>query len=149
MVEQLAHGLRRRALLADVAEPLDIFGRERVLQEEQLELLHVLGKTHRLNRVQPLVDVVQQFHLKAQFCADVFKHPQVVHHVLFAVVIRAFGRALGLDQGRCLAAVAAHLAADVAIALLLELADAIDDGLGRIATRVAVHSRTFAALAAQ
>ena len=54
-----------------LAEPLDVFGRERVLQKEQLELFHILGKAHRLNRVQPLVNVVQQFHLKAQFCADV------------------------------------------------------------------------------
>ena len=49
-VEQFAHGERRGALLADLAEVGDVFRRERVFQEEQLELLGVLGELHGLVR---------------------------------------------------------------------------------------------------
>ncbi len=44
VVEQLAHGDRGGALLPDHAEPFDIFRGQRILQEKQLERLHIFGE---------------------------------------------------------------------------------------------------------
>ena len=48
-VEQLAHRDRSGALLADQPEVRDVFGRQRIFEEEQLELLDVLAELHGLS----------------------------------------------------------------------------------------------------
>ncbi len=58
IVEQLAHRLWRRTLLADIGKPVDVFRRERVFQEVQLERLDILGELHGVDGLEPLVDVV-------------------------------------------------------------------------------------------
>ena len=64
--EQLAHRDRDRRLLAQQREPADVLGREAVLEEEEPELLELLGQPDRLDRRDALVDVVQQLDLVAE-----------------------------------------------------------------------------------
>ncbi len=63
VVVQLAHRKRRGCLLPDDAEVVVVLRREQVLQEEELELLDVLGKADTLYGRDALVDVVQQLHV--------------------------------------------------------------------------------------
>ena len=72
--EQLAHRQPRRALAADHAEPVDVLRGQRVLQEEQVERLDILGEPHCIDGLQPFVDVVQQLDLIAHRAADVLDH---------------------------------------------------------------------------
>ena len=95
------------------------------------------------------MDIVQKFDRETQFLANVLKHPQMILHVFFAVEVSAFGSSFGLNQGRSFATIAAHLTANIAIALLLKLADTLDYGLGRITASMAIDRRPLAALAAQ
>ena len=63
----MASGVLR--LLPDLPEVGDVLRRDRILQEEELERLDVLGELDGLARRDPLVDVVQQFDLVAQLLA--------------------------------------------------------------------------------
>ena len=99
-VEQLAHRQRRGALGADHAEPLDILRRQAVLQEEEPELLDILGELHGVDRAEPLVDVVEQLHFLADRAAHVRHHAQHVAHVAARIEVCAVGRAIGLGQRR-------------------------------------------------
>ncbi len=74
-VEQLAHCQRRGRVLADQAEALFVLRAQRVFQEEQVIRLKFLRQPRRLNRVQPLVDIVQELDLFAQRHAQVFQQP--------------------------------------------------------------------------
>ena len=58
--EHLAHRQRRRRVLPDQAEALLQLGRDRVLHPEQVIRLQLLAQPRRLDRRQPVVDVVQQ-----------------------------------------------------------------------------------------
>ena len=49
-----------------IAELADVLRRERVFEEEELELLQLLRQPDRLDRRDPLVDVVQQLDLVAE-----------------------------------------------------------------------------------
>ena len=68
--------MRRGALLADLPEVRDVFRRQRVFHEEQLELFRVLAELHRLVGRHALVHVVQQFDLLAQLLAADFEQLQ-------------------------------------------------------------------------
>ena len=72
-VEQLAHGDRRGAVLADLPEVAEIFRRERIFEEEHFELLGVLAELHGLVRQQAFVHVMQQFDFLAQLLAADFQ----------------------------------------------------------------------------
>ena len=80
-VEELAHGDGRGAVLADLAEVGEVFGRERVFQEEQPELLGLLAELHGLVGRDALMHVVQQLDLVAQFVAADFEQLQRAAHV--------------------------------------------------------------------
>ena len=71
--EQLSHRQRRGTLLADIPEPGDVFRRQGVLQEEQLERLRLLGKAYGLDWLQALVDIVQELDLEAQLTTQVLE----------------------------------------------------------------------------
>src|SRR5258708_13929671 len=64
--EQLTHRELRGALLPDHAEVGDVLRRQRVFEEEQVELLYFFCEAHGLNRGHALVDVVRQLHLLTQ-----------------------------------------------------------------------------------
>ena len=70
-VEQLTHGDGGAAHLADMAEVFDIFRGQDILQEEQLELFHILGEFDRIDWAQALVDIVQQFHFFTHWSAHI------------------------------------------------------------------------------
>ena len=56
-VEEFAHGDGRGALLADLPEPGEVFRRERVLNEEDVQLLDGLAELHGLPGIELLVHV--------------------------------------------------------------------------------------------
>src|SRR5579863_10010001 len=58
-VEELAHGDGGRAVLADLAEIGDVFGRKRVLHEKHFEFLDVLEELNGLVGGDALVDVMK------------------------------------------------------------------------------------------
>src|SRR5919202_2093611 len=154
--EQLAHGDRHRRLLAQDAEVLDVFRRERVLQEEQPVRLEVARQLDRLDRRHKLVHVVQQLDLLAEPTAQVLeqaRHDEAVRTGLPRLLLGPqVGRLAtgGRQDGRAVRRVARHgdLAADVAIALLDE-APGLVFHLGEVApVRMRVQRRRFAALAA-
>ena len=128
-VEELPHGDRRRALLADEAEPPEVLGGDGVLEEEEPEPLHVLAEAHGLGGGDPLVDVVEQLDLVAQLRPRPLEQLQGPAHVGGGLedrlVVerlhpgRASPRAVPGHPGD------AHLDADVAEALL-------DDGPGAV-----------------
>src|SRR4051794_1653229 len=61
--EELTHRDGDRSRFAHTREPADVFGREGILKEEETELLELLGKIDRQDRLNPLVDVMQQLEL--------------------------------------------------------------------------------------
>ena len=65
-VKQLAHGYRSGTLGAYLTEPVVVLGRERVLQEIELELLAILDELDRLARLVALVHVVHEFDFEAK-----------------------------------------------------------------------------------
>ena len=74
MVEELTHRDRCRALLAYVAEPFDVFGRQRIFEEEELEGFDIPGELDSVDRAESFVNVVKKFNLRADLRADVFNH---------------------------------------------------------------------------
>ena len=155
MDEQLAHRERHRALPSEHAEVAEVLRRQRVLQEEQPVRLQRLGQTDRVDRLQPLVDVVQQFRLGRQSGTHVreqFRHPAQ----LLAGIEEGRTGAACVRQGAGSASdppcvdslVAADLAADVAEALLPEGKRPVQDLLRLASVRVHVHGRGAAAAAA-
>ena len=87
IVEQFAHRQRGRTLRANLREPVDVFRRERVFQKEQLVRLDRFGETHRVDRRQALVDVVQQFDLVAERRRARLDHLQHVAHIGARIVV--------------------------------------------------------------
>ena len=65
-VEDLADRERGRGVLADQTEVGLVLGRHRVLQPERAVRLEVLAEPRRLDRRQPVVDVVQQVDVPAR-----------------------------------------------------------------------------------
>ena len=149
VVEQLAHGDRRGALFANTGEPFQVFGRQRVFQKEEIKRLDPFGKLHRFNRVQPLVNIMQQFDLLTHLRPHILDHTQGVAHIGFAVKIAPLRRIVGLDNRIALTAIAAQLNADVAIALGHQALDIVGDLLRRLAVSVGIDMSRFARLAAE
>ena len=154
-IEKFAHGDRRRALLADQAEPLVVLGRERVLEEEELELFHVLAKLHGLRGADALMHVVEEFHFLAQLFAALFKHLERAADVDGRLVHGLGVQRARLGGGAAARAVTRHtgghadLHAHMAEPLRHVLAGVVDE-LGDFgAARVAVAVRRLAAFPAQ
>ncbi|SPF49850.1 hypothetical protein SBA4_4210005 [Candidatus Sulfopaludibacter sp. SbA4] len=121
-VEQLAHGDGGGAVLPDLAEVGVVLGRERILEEEHVELLRVLAHLHGLVGGDALVHVVQQLHLVAQFLPADFEQldraANVSRRLEYRLVMQRFHRCRAPPP----AAVAGHardadLYADVAESL--------------------------------
>ena len=91
--EQLAHGLRRRALLAHQPKAGDLLGRKRVFEEEQAVWFEQLGQRHRVMWMQVLVHVVGELEAKAKLVAKVGEHLGNVFEVGFVVEGAGCGQA--------------------------------------------------------
>src|SRR5881394_4196379 len=72
-VEQFTHGQRRTRLLAQQAEMIVVFRRERVFQKKQTIGFERLAQIDRLIQRHALVHVVQELDIVAEFGAQVFK----------------------------------------------------------------------------
>src|SRR5262249_16437529 len=68
--EQLAHGNRATGLLPQRLKPGDILGREGIFHEERSVRLDCLAKLNSLVRRNTLVDVMQEFDVKAQLVSQ-------------------------------------------------------------------------------
>ena len=156
---QLAHRERRGGSVADPPEPVELVGRQSVLEEEQPVRLERLRQPDGLDRRQPLVDVVEKMQVGTDGSADMVEQLDCLAGVPIGVVIGARERlareALEVDLERQdlspdprPAAVAAHLAADGEDARLPVRQDRVED-LGRLASvGVPVDHRRLAALPA-
>ena len=149
VVEQLAHGQRRGALLADAGEPLQVLRREEIFQEEELGRLQVFRKLHRVDGLQAFVDIVKQLDFWADCGAHMLDHPKLGAHVVARVEVGSLRRALRFRQLPRLPAVPALLDSDVPVPLLHELAHAVFHSPWVVAARVPVDGRSLPALAAQ
>ena len=149
VVEEFPHRDGRGALLPDVSEPLQVFRRERVLQEEQLEGFRVFRELDRVHRNEPFVNVVEEFDVRGRIRADVADHvedpPRVFPRVVAGPFLSPFRAA---HAGRS-ASVASHLNANVLITLFLEFQDVVQDFVFLQAVGVRVTGRCFTAFAAQ
>ena len=85
--------------VADAPEPLELVGRQRVLEEEQAVRLERLRQPDGLDRRQPLVDVVEQLQLGADGAADVVEQLGRSAGVAVGVVVGARER-LARDRSR-------------------------------------------------
>jgi len=77
-VEQFSHGDRGAALLPQRPKIADGLGRERVFDEERMVALKFLAKPNRLDRLDALMDVMQQFDFLPELLADALEHLGVV-----------------------------------------------------------------------
>jgi len=84
-VEQLAHGDRRTRLLAQQAEMVVVFGRERVLQKEQPKLLDVFAQSQRLRRRDLLVHVMHDLDFVAERRTHCLQHLEEISQIRFAI----------------------------------------------------------------
>jgi hypothetical protein len=152
-VEQLAHRNRRRALLPDDAEPLDVFRRKRVFQKEQPEPLALLAKPHSLDRRNPLVHVMQQLDLFAQLLPRRLQQLQRAPQIILRLEHRSVVQLLHLHRPRARAVARlprhAHLHPDVAEALRHQLARVVDHFRNLAPAGVRVTVGRLAALAAE
>ncbi len=153
-VEELAHGERGGAVLADLAEVVDVFGREGVFEEEEVELLGLLGELYGLIRGIALVHVVEKADLFAELGATLFEELEAAAHgderFEEGLVVE---RLVGGGCGSVRRAVSGHageadLDADVSEALLHVLAGVADGVRDLGAVRVGVGVDGFADLAA-
>ena len=69
-MEQFAHRQRRGRVLPDQAETLFVFGAQGVFQKEQMVRFQFAGQPRGLNGRQPLMDIMEQFDLVAEFVAQ-------------------------------------------------------------------------------
>jgi len=137
--------IRGCALLADHPQPLGVLGGEQVLQEEQLELLEVLGQLDGLDRGKPGVHVVQELDVLAELLTQLGEHLR--HH---ARVEQRFPRVRrdrvpadrrrprGLRRAVRRRTGDRHLHADVTVALAQVCADVVLQLLDVTAARVRV-----------
>ncbi len=152
-VEELAHGERGRALLADQAEPPDVLGRDRVLEEEEAEALRVLAEAEGLGGGEPLVDVVEELDLVAELLAGRFEELERAPCVGRRLEDRR--RVEGGDRGLpALRPVAGHAGDAHLHAHVSEAASQVGPGVlehlgDRSTARVRVAVRRLAALAAE
>src|SRR6185437_9250095 len=91
-VEQLAHGKGRCAMGADLAEIIDVFRGERILEEEEPELLHIFGELNRKTRRNAFVHVVQKLNLRSEFLAGRFEELQRAADICFGIEDRILRR---------------------------------------------------------
>src|SRR5205807_1614636 len=75
-MEELSHRDRCRGVLPDQPEALLVLGPERVFQEEKMERLQLLRKTGRLDRREPLMDVMEELDLITHLISKVGEHPR-------------------------------------------------------------------------
>ena len=146
IVKQLAHRDGGGTLLEDVAESFNICGGQRIFQEEQVERFDIFGKLDRVDRRQAFVNIVQQFHFFADVAADEFDHFQHTARIGARVEIAAIQRPWGFMEVGAPAAVAAHLNADVAVALFLKFEDIFEHFLRIASIGMGVDGGPFAAL---
>ena len=125
------------------------FGRQGVFEEEQVEGFELLREDDGVGGREPLVGVVEQFHLAAHGRAQVLEHPDRAAHVAPRVEIVAGFRALGRRDPRLPASVSADLAAHVPVVLLHVPLDVLRHFLGRCAVGVDVRVRRLPALSAE
>src|SRR5581483_10330202 len=145
--EQLAHRDRRGRVLAEQREVADVLGREGVFEEEELELVEVLGEADRHDRWAALEYVVQELDVLGQVLAQVLEQLRHYAHVgreLPARLAAARARARAVSRE----AWDADLGADVAEALVEQLAGILLDLLERVARRMHVHGGGLAHLPA-
>ena len=139
VVEQLAHGQRRRTLPADGGEPLDVLRCQGVLQEQQSVGFDVGGELHGVDRSEPFVHIVQQFDCGPELGADVVDHGQCGAGVFSGIEIGARPDAGRLMQITSAAPVAAHLNPDAAITLVDEPPGVVGHLLRVASIGVGVH----------
>ena len=149
VVEELPHGDGRGGGLAHAAEPLVVLGRQGVFEEEQVEGFELLREDDGVGGREPLVGVVEQFHLAAHGRAQVLEHPDRAAHVAPRIEIVAGFRALGRRDPRLPAPVSADLAAHVPVVLGHVPQDVLRHFLGRCAVGVDVRVRRLPALSAE
>ena len=137
-VEQLAHGDRRSAVLADLAEVAEVFGRERVLEKKHAERLGSLAELDGQVGREPLVHVVEQFHFVAQFAAAHFEQLQRAAELGGGIEERLVMQSLGAARFAVLRAVARH-------ARQAHLHAHITPSLGHVLARIFDHFFEFGA----
>src|SRR5215510_905671 len=74
IVEKFAHSDRGAALLAKLAEICVGFGGEWIFNEKRMIPLQLLAQIDGVNGLDPLVNIVQQFHRVAALAPDMLKH---------------------------------------------------------------------------
>ena len=152
MVEQLALSQRNIGLCTQLPQPVTLFKRDRILQEEQIEAFHFAGKLNRFDRLQTLVHVVTQLDIPTDPAADSVEQRQGFAHVTPAVEVNAVqcaGRRACRRPAVAAATVAAALAANMGDALRPIFFDVVAQLVEIAAIGVAVDRHARAHLAAE
>ena len=152
VIEQFPQRQRCDGLGAQMPQPIDVFQRNRVFQEEQFVRFELAGEADRLYRFQAFMHIVAQLHVETQSAAQLVEHLERLAHVLAAVQVNAIQRTLGRRRGggaKAPTAIATALATDVGNALLAVLLDVVAQLLQVTAIGMAINRYPFAAFAAE
>ena len=68
--ENLAQSNGNSALGPNPRQPIAVFRRQKVFQIEKTKFLHILRKPHGINRVQPLMGIVEQLNVPTKIFSD-------------------------------------------------------------------------------
>jgi hypothetical protein len=148
VVEELAHGEGGGALIADLAEVVDVFGREGVFEEKEVKFFALFGEFDGLVGAVPLVHVMEETDLVAELSARLFEELEAAAHGVGRFEQRLVVQRLEAGRGvAALGTIAGHagqadLDADVAETLLHVLPGAGDgvSDLGTVGVGVGIDS---------
>ena len=131
-VEELAHGNGSGAVLPDLPEVGEVFGRKRIFEKEHAERLGRLAELHGQVGGEALVHVVEQFHFLAQFAAAHFEQLECAPELRGGIEERLVVQGLGAAVFLVLRAIAGHtrqadLHADMTPALRHVFLRVVDD----------------------
>ena len=149
MIEELPHRLGRGALSANVLEPGDVFGRQRVFEKEEFERFDILGELDGVAWTEAFVDVVQKLYFGADFSPNVLDHFGHPTDVFAWMVVGAVGSAFRFLDCVRRPTIAAHLNANMPVSLLHILANVLSHFLLLPSIRVCVGVCRFPAFPTQ